>query len=137
MLQRDLAPDSKGERQQLLILAAGLGVVASALIAFFGLGVWPCLLGGLALVALVGAAAHRWCGRDVYLGFALVALAVGGVVSRLLLVALYLVGILLLGSILKLFRMNQLNRDFQACRAMKTIFVDAPATSLESFGRQS
>lgn len=137
MLETNLAIDPIRERKQLLFLGIGLPLVATALWWFTGVTVFPLVLTGLASLALVGVALHRWIGRDVFLVFSLVSMAVGGVLSRVILFLIYVGPFCVFGSILKLFGMDELRRNVRKNRCRETMFCTAPETPPESFLRQS
>jgi hypothetical protein len=129
-------PPSK-ERAQLLVLAGGLAAIAVTFAFFLGARVFPGVLLALAALALTGAVLHRRIGHDVYLVFALIALAVGRIISPVVVFLAYLLGVSLVGLILRAFGMDKLKRDFIRCREAPTMFVDPPHTPPESFRRQS
>jgi hypothetical protein len=137
MLRHDFFPDPRAERRKLGFLACGLGTMAVALAWITQARILPAALLALALAALVGVIWFRSLGRNVYLIFALFSFAVGQIISRMCLLLMYLFGIALLGSLLRLFGMNRLRRHFDSCRNMDSMFMDAPSTPLESFGRLS
>jgi hypothetical protein len=130
-------PDPASERRELWRVAGGLAGGALALHLLIGAVVLPAILASLAAIALLGAIAFRRFGRDVHLVLSLLAMAVGRVVSWLAVALMYVLGIALLGSIMRLFGMNRLERDFRLCRKKGTMLVDAPQTSRDSFSRQS
>ena len=125
------------KRTELWRLFAGFAVIAVGLHLLFGLTGLPAVLAVLSVVAFAGAAWFARIGHDVYLVFSLVALLIGNVVSRVIVGAMYLLGIVLLGSVGRIFGMNKLERDFERCRAKTTMLVDAAETTSESFRRQS
>ena len=137
MIKRNLAQDPVAERQQLLYLALGLGTLAAGLWFFRDARVLAGVLAGIALVALAGLAAYRFIGRDIYLFFALISLAIGTVVSSVMLALMYLFGIAIFGSLLRLLGMDRLRKRFDRCREQTTMFAEAPSTDVESFRRQS
>lgn len=130
-------PGAGAERRQLALFGAVAAVVAGAAHFLFAATTLPLVLGTAASFALAGAALHRFIGRPVYLLLALVASAIRAVVSRVVIALAYLLAIVGVGSLLRLFRMDLLRRDFAAARAATTLFVDAPVSDRESFGRQS
>lgn len=137
MLNASLRRSAAEERSQLLFVGIGLAAVAAALAWIFGARVFPGILAVLACAALAGWAAYRRIGHDVYLVFALIALAIGRIVSPVVVFIMYLAGITLVGAVLRLFGVNRLKRDFQSCRQLPTMLVDATQPSDESFRRQS
>ena len=137
MLDQPLSPGPRKERRQLVVLAVGLGLIGGVLWWLKDGGLFPSALIVGGFLAAAGAAAHAWIGRDAYLFFAVAGLLIGRVVSWLMLRALYGLAILGFGSILRLFGMDHLHKRFQACQARETMFVEAPGTDRESFGRQS
>lgn len=137
MLRHDFSADPQAQRQQLRWLALALAAIAAGLAGFTHSQVVPLLLAGLAGLAAAGAVCFRRIGRDVFLVFALLGLIVGHVVSWVVVILLYVFGISVVGALLRQAAMNRLDRDFAACRRRATMFVEAPATPVESFGRQS
>lgn len=137
MLSPKLRRDGKGERTELFILSVGLAAVAAGLAALLGARVFPAVLLVCAVLALAGALAYRKVGHDVYLAFALLSMAIGRLISPIVLLVMYIVAIGALGGILRLSGMNRLRRNFAKCRAQPTMFVDATPTTAESFRRQS
>ena len=131
------ASSASAERLELWKLAAAFAVGAIALHFLFGWTGLPTVLACLSGVALCGAVFFRQIGHDVCLVFNLIAMLLGGVVSRLVIALMYFVGVLCFGSILRLFGMNRLERDFERCRARRSMLADAPTTTAESFRRQS
>ncbi len=137
MLEQNLSPGPAKERRQLAILTVGLGVIS--------LGLWwvsgkELVLACLMLCTLLAGAGWAWyvsIGRDVYLLFAVAGLLMGRVVSWVMIRVIYGLAILGFGSILRLFGMDHLNKRFIVCKARATMFLDAPGTDRESFGRQS
>jgi len=137
MLEQSLSQGPKKERRQLVVLAVGLGLIGGILWWLKDGGLFPSALLVGALLAMAGAAVHASIGRDVYLFFAVVGLLIGRVVSWLMIRAIYGLAVMGFGSVLRLFGMDHLNKRFQVCRARETMFVEAPGTDRESFGRQS
>lgn len=137
MLSASLRRSAAEERSQLLFLGIGLAAVASALAWVFGARVFPGILAAFACAALAGWVAYRRIGHDVYLVFALIALAIGRIVSPVVVFIMYLAGIALVGAALRVFGVNRLKRDFRSCKQLPTMLVDATQPSDESFRRQS
>ena len=131
------ARGSSGERSQLLWLGAGLAVIGTGFGWAFGRWTFAAILLGLAALALIGGLAYQRVGRSVFLVFTLVSLTVGRLVSWLVVLVLYALSIGVFGSILKLFGMNRLERDFAANKRKATMFVDVPPLDRPSFRRQS
>lgn len=125
------------EQSQLLALAAGLGAVASLFAWIFGARIFPGILALLGCVAFAGWVAYRRIGHDVYLIFALIVLAIGRIVSPIIVFIMYVASIGLVGGALRVLGMNRLRRDFKACKQLPTMLVDASQPSNESFRRQS
>lgn len=125
------------EKQQLLFLGIGLAVMAVGSWWFFGSRISSLVLIVLASVALAGFVAYRAIGRDVFLVFMLLSLAIGHVVSWVIVLVLYAVVIAGLGSMLRLFGMNRLERNFAACRKKASMLADVPPLDAASFRRQS
>jgi len=130
-------PDAASERRELWKAAVGLAVASVVLHLLFGMRVVPAILLALGALAFVGAVAFRHFGRDVFLFLMLGALAIGRVVSWLMVSLMYVTGIALSGLVARLFGMNRLERDFARCRGKTTMLVDAPPTTRETFSRQS
>lgn len=137
MLQHNLTMNAREERQQLLYLALGLGVISVLLGRFSDARILPIFLLIIGLVALAGCLAYQRIGRDIYLVFALVSLIVGHVVSWFVVLILYLVGIAGVGTALCFGGMDRLRKNFTSCKRLPTMFVDAPSTDPDSFRRQS
>lgn len=129
--------DPVQERHQLAVLALGLAAVAGALWLWTGRPAAPAVLASLAGVAGAGWLAFPWLGRSVYLLFSLLSAGVGRGISWIVVGTIYWVGIGVFGSLLRLFGMNRLDRDFEACRKRTSMLSEAPVTSQPSFGRQS
>ena len=137
MLEPNFARGPAAEKQQLLFLGIGLAVIGGSTWWFFGSRVSSAILLALAAVALAGFVAHRAIGRGVFLIFALLALAIGSVISWVIVLVLYTVVIAGLGSVFRLFGMNRLQRDFKACKEKATMLADVPPLGAASFRRQS
>ncbi len=137
MQQRDYSPDERAERRQLLWLAVGLGTAATVMVVFAKAWVVPVILVGFGLTALAGVLNYRGAHRDIFLWFTVLSGATGYLVSRMVMLLMYVSGIVLVGGLLKLFGMNRLQRQFARCRSCATMFEDAPGTSVQCFGRQS
>jgi hypothetical protein len=133
----DLNPGARAERSQLCWLAVGLGLIGGGWWWVFGPRPFPLVLLALAGLAGLGTLAPRAIGRTVFLLFSMIALALGRVLSWAVLLVLYVLAIGVLGSILKLFGMNRLERDFAACRRKTTMLVDVPPLDPAGFRRQS
>ena len=129
--------ESVAERRELWRLAAGFAIGGGVIHFAFGASGLPLVLLILSFIAFAGAAAFDRIGHDVHLVFSLSSLVIGRSVSWLALALMYLVGIACLGSILRSLGMNQLERDFDRCRAKPTMLVDPPETTAQSFRRQS
>lgn len=125
------------ERRELWRLAAGFAVGAGVIHWVFAIAGLPLVLLAFSLTAFAGAAAFGRIGHDVHLIFSLIALAIGRIMSWLGVALMYVVGIAFIGSILRLFGVDRLDRDFARCRTKPTMFVDPPETTVESFRRQS
>lgn len=137
MLSPNFSVDPKRERVELLILAVGLLGIAAVFGVFLHGRIFPAVLSVFALLAFAGVIYQRRMGHDIYLVFALIALAVGRIVSPLVVFVAYLSGIGLMGSLLRLVGMNKLKRDFTKCRAEPTMFVNPTPTTHDGFRRQS
>ena len=137
MLSPNFLVDPKRERVELLILAIGLFGIAVVFAVFLHGRIFPTVLSLGALLALAGAIFQRTIGHDVYLIFALIALAIGRIVSPIVVFLSYLPGIALVGSFLRLVGMNKLRRNFRKCRAEPTMFVNPMPTTHDGFRRQS
>ncbi len=131
------SPGPSAERNQLLILAAGLLIVGASYYWFADGIILPMFFVGIASLALAGGIAYEKCGRPVFLLFALLSSFIGRVVSTVIIAVIYFCTILVFGSVLRLFGMNKLERKFSRCRLRESMFVDAPMTDAESFRRQS
>ena len=137
MLSPNFSSGPKRERTELLILGVGLLVIAGVFGGYLHGRIFPGVLLASALLAFAGAMFHRRVGHDIYLIFALIALAIGRVVSPVVVFLAYLGGIGLMGSALRLIGMNKLKRDFTTCRAEPTMFIDPTPTTEDGFRRQS
>jgi hypothetical protein len=137
MSSADPSPSVAAERQQVRWLAVGFTLMAGVSWWILGPRPLPLVLLGLAGLAWVGAVAHRAMGRSVFLLFTVMALALGRVVSWVVVLVLYVLAIGMLGSIFKLFGMNRLERDFAACKRKTTMLVDVPPLDPAGFRRQS
>ncbi|MBI1389052.1 MAG: hypothetical protein GC154_11450 [bacterium] len=130
-------PGVSAEKRHLLLGGCALAIAASVLLWLTGWRVLPSVMYGLAALQLLGCALYPVMGRNVFLLFTLVGYWMSGVISWVTVRLMYLFAIVLIGNLLRLFGMNRLERNFQSCRARDTLFVDAPDTDLDSFGRQS
>jgi len=137
MLQRNFCPGVNTEKKQLLFLAIGLSLISGGSWWILGARVFTAILVFLAAVALGGFLGYRSIGRDIFLVFSLLSLVIGWVVSWLVLLCLYVLPIGVFGSILRLFGMNRLERNFELCKGKDTMFVDVPSIDEASFRRQS
>ncbi len=125
------------EKRELLILGVGLSAATGALYLIFGAVIIPIALMMLSLLALAGRFFYKFIGRDVYLVFAVFAACLGRFTSAVIIMLMYTFVICIFGSFLKLFGMNQLNRDFSQRRNRESMFVEAPMTDGENLRRQS
>lgn len=137
MFSPSFSLDPKKERVELLILGVGLVVIATAFGVFLKGRIFPAVLLLLGLLAFAGAICHSRVGHDVYLVFALISFAIGRIVSPLVVFVTYVLGIGLMGSLLRFVGMNKLKRDFTKCRAEPTMFINPTPTTREGFRRQS
>ena len=137
MLEPGLSRGPAGEKQQLLFLGIGLAVLGGANWWMAGPRVSGIVVLALGALALAGRMAYRSIGRSVFLIFALVSMALGRVVSWVIVLVLYVLVIAGLGSVLRLFGMNRLARDFAACKKKESMLMDVPPLDEASFGRQS
>jgi predicted membrane protein len=137
MLSPNFSPDPKRERVELLILAIGLLVIVGIFAGLLHGRIFPAVLFAFALLAFAGVIFHRRAGHDVYLIFALIALAIGRVVSPVVVFLAYLSGIGVTGGALRLIGMNKLKRDFTQCRTEPTMFIESQPTTHDGFRRQS
>ena len=137
MLTPNLSSGPAAERQQLLFLGIGLAVIAAGTWWFLGSRISSLVLIVLASVALAGFVVYRAIGRDVFLVFMLLSLAIGHVVSWVVVLLLYAVVIAGLGAMLRLFGMNRLERNFDACRKKASMLADVPPLDATGFRRQS
>lgn len=130
-------PGARIEKRNLLTGFIGLSVMAGFIAWLTGWVVFPSILAGMAILQFIGWIAYPLAGRTIFLLFALLAHGISLVISWLAIWLMYLIGIVLCGSALRLFGMNRLERSFAAARRKETMFHDAPATDAESFWRQS
>jgi hypothetical protein len=137
VLAPNLSPGAAAEKQQLRFLGIGLAAIGGGTWWLFGLHGLNGFLFLLALVALAGSFAYRAIGRGVFLGFSMLSLAIGRVVSWVSVLILYGVVIAGLGLVFRLFGMNRLERNFEACKKRSTMLVDVPPLDPASFRRQS
>jgi len=137
MLSPSLRRSPAEERTQLLFVAVGFTAIAVAIAWIFDARVFPGILGALACFAFAGWIAYGRIGHDVYLIFALIALAIGRIVSPVIVFVMYMASIGGVGLVLRAFGVNRLNRDFKACKRKPSMLVDATQPSEESFRRQS
>lgn len=131
------AGSTAADRLELWKLAAAFAAGAIVLHLLFAWKALPVALACLSGLALFGAVFFRQIGHDVSLVFDLVAMLLGGIISRVMIALMYFVGVLCFGLLLRMFGMNRLERDFQRCRMKPSMLTDAPATPVESFRRQS
>lgn len=125
------------ERRQMLLMALSFSIVSALLLFVLDRTAPAAILSGLALLAFAGYAAYPWIGRDIFLIFALVAFLVGNAVSWLAVRMVYLLAIVLFGIPMRLFGMDRLKKKFETGKKLETNFEKAPASDIESFGRQS
>lgn len=137
LMQQNFSRGAAAERKQLLFLALGLLAIGSFLYFHHHGGIVPVVILSLGAVALLGTALFSSIGRDIYLCFALFSLLMSGIVSKIVVGGVYALGILFFGSLLKLSKMDQLQKDFARCKSKSTMLDDSPLTDIQSFGRQS
>jgi len=137
VLEPDLSRGPTAEKQQLLFFGIGLTLIGGANWWLFGPRKMAVALLVLGAVALAGRVAHGAIGRGVFLIFALLSMAVGRVVSWVIVLIMYVLIIAGLGSILRLFGMNRLARNFEACKKKESMLMDVPPLDAAGFGRQS
>lgn len=137
MLRNSFLPDSKKEKRQLEVLAVGFAVIAL----FFGLlthrQTGATVFTALALLSLTGRVFFQQIGRDVYLYFALITTGIGYIISKIVMVFLYILGIAFVGTLLKLIKMDLLEKNWVQCKGKSSMFKTAPETTKESFERLS
>jgi hypothetical protein len=137
VLERAILRTPAEERAELAFLGAGLVALAAVLTFFSDTVLLPAVLAAVGCVAIVARVWYRRIGHDVYLVFALIALAIGRVLSPVVILVMYVAGICVLGTVLRGVGMDRLNRNFEKCRRRPSMLVDAPHRSRESFRRQS
>jgi hypothetical protein len=137
MIKNNFLPNPEKEKKQLAILAAGLLVIATALLCMHGGGAFPFILMALGALAGSGWIFFDKIGRDIYLGFVVLASGIGFLLSQIMLFLLYNFGIVLIGSVLKLMRVDQLDKNWAKCKAAPSMFKQPPATTRETFERLS
>ncbi|MDP8246174.1 MAG: hypothetical protein P9L94_18975 [Candidatus Hinthialibacter antarcticus] len=130
-------PGQRAEKRHLL--TGGLGMPAMAGLIWFITGWWvfPTILACMGGVQLIAWMAYPLIGRSVFLVFSLIAFWISQLISWLMVYLMYLFGVMLIGFFLRLCGMNRLERNFGAARRKDSMFHEAPASDLDSFGRQS
>jgi hypothetical protein len=137
VLEPGFSRGAAAERQQLLFLGLGLAAIAAVHWWLSGLRPAGVVLLVLGVLALAGAVAHGAIGRGVFLIFAVLTLALGRVVSWVIVLGMYVLFIAGLGSVLRLFGMDRLARNFEACKKRRSMLMDVPPLDAASFERQS
>ncbi len=137
MLRNNFLPDAKKEKRQLEVLAVGFAILALLLTLAGHRQTGTIIFTLLAAVALTGRIFFTKIGRDIYLFFSVIANGMGYIVSKIVMVLLYALGISFVGSILKLLKIDQLDKNWAKCKAKQTMFKTAPETTKESFERLS
>ena len=137
MFSSNLLVDPRRERLELIILGCGLTVIATLLAILVDGRIFPAFLLVLALLAIIGAACYRHIGHDLYLTFALVAMAIGRIASPVILFIAFVLAVGMVGSVIRIVGLDRLQRNFKRCRSATTMLRDVPATDPGSFRRQS
>lgn len=138
MLKLDLSKNEEKEKKQLLFFSLGLTVVA----AFFSAtsarsSVFSDLLLCIAGIVLVSRLWYAKIGHDIFIILSLIGGGISYFVSFVVLVFVYLFGILVFGTLLKITGMDQLRKSWIKCRQLPSMFQPAPPSPVESFGRLS
>ncbi|MBI4964276.1 MAG: hypothetical protein HY913_13445 [Desulfomonile tiedjei] len=128
---------SKYERSALIRAGCGLAIAAIVLFWLFDGPRIVWFLAVLSATALIGGAVGRGLGYNIYLILNLGAEILGKAVSFLMVVIIYMLGIGVFGSLLRLVGMDRLQRDWQENRLKTSMFVHPPKTTKESLRRQS
>jgi len=137
MLRNSFLPDTKKEKRQLEVLAVGFTLIALFLALVGHRQAGPIVFSMLAVAAFTGRIFFKKIGRDFYLCFALIATGIGYVVSKIVMILLYAVGIAFVGCLLKLLKIDLLEKNWSQCKTKPTMFKTAPETTKESFERLS
>lgn len=130
-------PPRKLQRRQLLVLSVCLAAAACGIWYLAAAPIVACIVGLLSLVSFAGFVAFNLIGRDVYLLLMVLFGILGRLISWVIVLLMFVCAVTIPGLILRLFGMNQLDKDFQACRKKQSLFRDAPTSDSESFRRQS
>lgn len=131
---RDQTPNSG--RKDLVVTGLAFGVSAAILFAL-DKPVIPYVALALALIALFGSAFFQSIGHRIHASITTVRRSIQRVVSYVVLTVVYFGFVSILGLILSFFGMDRLRKDFDKCKAMPSMFEEAPATDLDNFRRQS
>ena len=127
---------SKEERSFLFRPGIGLLLVAGGLWWFTGKVIPLYIVGGIGVILLVSGFIGGTLGHNVFLILTLISHGIGIIVSYIALLLMYVFGIGVTGSVLRLFSINRLARNWGENRNKTTMFVDAPKTK-NIFWRQS
>ncbi len=125
------------EKRGLFILGACLAAATGAVYLVFGGVIIPIALMVLSFLAFAGRLFYKFIGRDVYVVFAVISACSSRFISAAIVIFMYTLVICVFGSLLRLFGMNQLNRDFVQRRNRESMFAEAPITDGENLRRQS
>jgi len=137
MLEVDYNPPKALQRRHLLLMSLSLAVAACGVWYLVGARILTVGLLLLSGAAFSGFAAFNAIGRDVFLVLTVAFSVLGRIISWLALSLTFVLAVTIPGLTLRLFGMDQLQRDFEACRGKQSMFRDPPVSDSESFRRQS
>lgn len=132
----DFTPNAEHERRHL-----ETGFLAGVCIGFvfmlFGWHILGTIVFVFAGIHFFGWAGFETRGRDVHIALQALIRVVHWLITPVLLALMYVLAILLFGTIARVAGMNRLRRDYGECRSMESLFEAAPKTETDDFERQS
>ena len=136
-IKTDKIEQYRKERLQLLKISLAIVVISVIFWWIFERQIASQVLIFIGLIILIICIIGGNLSHNIYLILNLIALLMSKIISLIMILLIYVIGIGILGSFLKLFCMNRLCRFWNKNRRKTSMFFPAHKTSNESFRRQS